>query len=33
MHKDQMDTEINKLQLHREENIVPLRNLCNQLLR
>ncbi|GAB1864247.1 Kinetochore protein Nuf2 N-terminal domain-containing protein [Camponotus japonicus] len=32
MHKDQMDTEMNKLQLHREEDIVPLRNLCNQLL-
>ncbi|XP_029158689.1 probable kinetochore protein NUF2, partial [Nylanderia fulva] len=32
MHKDQMSTEMNKVQLHREEDIVPLLKLRNQLL-
>ncbi|XP_029672612.1 intracellular protein transport protein USO1-like [Formica exsecta] len=32
MHKDQMDTEMSKLQLHHEEDITPLLSMCNQLL-
>lgn len=33
MHKDQVDTEKNKLQLYHEEDMVPLCSLYNQLLR
>lgn len=33
MHKNQVDTEINELQLCREEDITPLHNLYKQLLR
>lgn len=33
MHKNQMNTEMNEVQLYREKDIAPLLNLHNQLLR